>query len=110
MIGICGNHHPIVSLLASDERVRNSTPVPCRDAEFGKLKAPADVGVVVRAVKELQQVFTKATLDIRNNQGIYKAIEMARLIPKVPGITGAEIDDLSRASMIVQTLRRAEVQ
>lgn len=66
--------------------------------------------VVVRAVKELQQVFTKATLDIRNNQGIYKAIEMARLIRKAPGITGAEIDDLSRASMIVQTLRRADVR
>ena len=66
--------------------------------------------VVVRAVKELQQVFTKATLELRNIEGIYKAIEMARLIRKVPGITDAEIDDLSRASMIVQTLRRAGVR
>jgi hypothetical protein len=58
----------------------------------------------------LSHSLSDATLDLRNIEGTYKTIEMARLIRKVPGITDAEIDDLSHASMIVQTLRRAGVR
>src|SRR5439155_9453718 len=61
---------------------------------------------VFNAIGELQSVHSKAQLDLNNIESVFNALELGRIIQRVPGIDTAEIPKViaSLRELIVKTL------
>jgi hypothetical protein len=64
-----------------------------------------DFECVFEAISDLQQVHSKAELDIHNIESVFAAFEMARVIKKLPGKSDEENSDAQMNSLLVSIRR-----
>ncbi|MHB1587420.1 MAG: hypothetical protein ACYCRH_08255 [Acidiferrobacteraceae bacterium] len=55
---------------------------------------------VFKAIGHLQQVHSKAELDIINIESVFAAFEMGKLLGRLPGYSAADIDGLIKHSVL----------
>jgi hypothetical protein len=60
-------------------------------------KARAEFDLVFRAINSLQAVHSKAQMDLQNIESVFAALEMARLVGKLDGLSSDEVQRLPEA-------------